>query len=349
MQKIALNYSPLYSRHNGRSSRTGIYRYSYYLVKNLLANPDYSFSLLREKEDYFDQYALYHSLFHIFPISPSIIKNKQTKALITIHDLIAWIHPELFPLHARDITQIEKAQENKWIIVPSFSTKNDLMSYFSIPSERIFVTPLAACPKLFYPNSCRKSLEKYAIPNAPYFFYLGRIEERKGIHLLLKAFSKLILEEKISDLNLILSGPITASYPDLHQVYQKEIRLFNLEKRVFHIPYICDSDLSSFFSNALAFVFLSRYEGFGLPALESMQCGTPPICLHNSSLPEVVGDGGLLLKDSKLDSIAESLLQIYRKTSLHKSLSEKSIQQASLFTWQKTAQKTIEAYQSLLD
>ncbi len=348
MSKIALNYSPLRGRHFGRTFRTGIYRYSYHLLKGLIAASKDSLSLVCEKESFFDTYDLYHSLFQLFPIPPSIQKNKKTQCVVTIHDLIAWIYPELFSLNAQDLVMISKAQENTWIICPSNSTKQDLITYFSIDPSRIFVTPLAACPKLFYPNSNREILKKYEVPDAPYLFYTGRLEERKGVHLLLKAFKILILEEKISDLNLILSGPLVQHYPDLHHTFQNEIEKMGLSHRVIHIPYLLDEELSVFFSEALAFVYLSQYEGFGLPVLEAMQCGTPTLCFHNSSLPEVLGDAGILLKDTKTESIAEALLSLYKHPKKVEAFSQKGIERAQSFTWEKTTQKTLEAYQSIL-
>jgi len=348
LSKIALNYSPLCGRHFGRTFRTGIYRYSYHLLKGLIANSTDSLSLVCEKEHFFNTYDLYHSFFQLFPVPPSIQKNKKTQSVVTIHDLIAWIYPELFSLNAQDLVMISKAQENTWIICPSESTKQDLISYFSIDKSRIFVTPLAACPKLFYPNSNRKILQKYNIPDAPYLFYTGRLEERKGIHLLLKAFKTLILEEKISDLNLVLSGPLVQRYPDLYFTFQNEIEKMDLSHRVIHIPFLLDEELSAFFSGALAFVYLSRYEGFGLPVLEAMQCGTPSLCFHNSSLPEVLGDAGVLLKDNKIESIAEALLNLYKHPQQVKTFSEKGLERARSFTWENTTQKTLEAYQSIL-
>lgn len=292
---------------------------------------------------------IYHSLFHVHLPPEALQNNPQVQKVITIHDLIPWFFPEYYLPSTTDQRNVLKAAERGWIIAPSESTRRDLITHFKVDPSRVFVTHLGVSKEHFYLREDLPLLQQYGLEDQSYFIYVGRLEERKGITLLLQAFSELVQQEKIKNLKLLLCGPLKANYSDLHWNYEHYIRKKGLEKQVVHIPFAPDQDLPTLYSHAIALTFLSEYEGFGFPPLEAMHCHTPSICLDNSSLPEVVGEAGILLKETKIETIANSLYQLYRKPELRKKLSKRGVLHSEKFSWENTTRQTLEAYQSILN
>lgn len=346
-KSIAFDFTPIALKRLGRSYRTGIYRYSTELTKRLTKCPDYDWHFINYSESAKEPLDLYHGLFHAMTV-PKNVQKQASQIVVTIHDLISWIHPEFFPLHSLDPLKIEKTLEEEWFICPSWATKEDIIEHFGVHPSRIFVTPLAACSKTFYPNKNLQVLQKYGLKDEPYFFFVGRLEERKGVHLLLNAFKEFVFTYRIKDLKLVLSGPLASNYPDLHQSMQPFLKNNYLKGRIIHIPFIEDADLSAFYSGALAFVFLSFYEGFGLPLLEAMQCACPVLSFDNSSLKEVVKDSGYLIDTSHEDEIVKGLSSYYFDSSFREEKSSKALERSKDFSWEITTEETLKAYESIL-
>lgn len=240
-------------------------------------------------------------------------------------------------------------EPDDWIICVSHSTKNDLCNYRnSIDSFHVFVTHLAAS-EIFYP--CHNSEEicsikkKFQIPDVPYILSLNTLEPRKNIAHTIRCFVKLVEQEKIKDLCLVIVGRKGWGYDDICA----ELSSFSsLRERIIITGYVANENLAALYSDAVAFVFPSFYEGFGLPPLEAMQCGVPVITSNTSSLPEVVGDAGIMVSPADGDALCQSMLEIYRNPSLQKTMSMKSIEQAKKISWQKCTQETIHAYKTAL-
>ena len=171
------------------------------------------------------------------------------------------------------------------------------------------------------------------------------MEPRKNLDGLIRSFLQLITQEKIEDLVLVLSGRLGWDYQPILAAARQYPQLTD---RIIFTGYLRDQDLAPIYSGAVAFVYPSFYEGFGLPPLEAMQCGTPVITSNRSSLPEVVGNAALLADPNNLDDLSQSLLAIYRSPSLRNDLSRRSLQQSQQFSWQSSAQKTVELYQQAL-
>jgi Glycosyltransferase len=292
---------------------------------------------------------LYHSPFHPFPERLHLAKS--IKKIVTIHDLIPIIYPKFFEFdYASSVEKvINSLAPDDWIICVSHSTKNDLCNYRnSIGPSRIFVIHLAAS-EIFYP--CHNSEEifsikkKIKIPDVPYILSLNTIEPRKNIAHTIRCFARIVEQEKIKDLCLVIVGRKGWGYEDICD----ELSNFSsLRERIIITGYVANEDLAALYSGAVAFVFPSLYEGFGLPPLEAMQCGVPVITSNTSSLPEVVGDAGIMLSPADADALCQSMLEIYRKPSLQKTMSMKAIEQAKKFSWQKCTQETIQAYKTAL-
>jgi glycosyltransferase involved in cell wall biosynthesis len=292
--------------------------------------------------------ALFHSTY--FPIPKILQKNKTIIKFLTVYDLIPVLYPQYFS--GRKVRQVKTALHSlapsDFAICISQSTKNDLCNLLKFDPDRAFVIPLAAsgsfspCKDLQRIHEVKK---RYGIPAEQYILSVGTLEPRKNIKQLIFAFQRLLEQEKINDLNLVLVGAGSGAHG---KGLEELINSHKLEKRVILTGYIPDQDLAPLYSGALVFVYPSLYEGFGLPPLEAMQCGTPVITSNTSSLPEVVGEAGVMTAPTDIDDLGDHLLKIYCSTALRQSLSAKSLEQAKKFSWPKSTAQTMAAYEQAL-
>lgn len=296
-----------------------------------------------------EQADIFHSPF--FPLSAQLSSLKSIKKFITVYDLIPILFPQFFEFDEDHlIKQVLKSLDpDSWAICISQSTKEDLCNYLDFNPSRIFVAHLAAS-KLFYPCSALDKIattkKKYNIPDAPYILSLSTLEPRKNIDHTIRCFAKLVQQENIQDLNLVLVG--TKGW-DFNKIFEELSNYSLLHDRILLTGYVADEDLASLYSGAMMFVYPSFYEGFGLPPLEAMQCGVPVITSNTSSLPEVVGDAGIMVDPTDGDALCQNMLELYNDVCLRESMSQKSIERSRLFSWDKCAQETISAYKIALD
>jgi glycosyltransferase involved in cell wall biosynthesis len=185
---------------------------------------------------------------------------------------------------------------------------------------------------------------KYALPDA-YVLYLGGFDQRKNLTTLLRAYGRAssIMQGEIPP--LVLAGNLpqadTPLFPDPRRIAAE----LSLEQNVLFAGWVAEQDKPALYSSAVLFVFLSLYEGFGLMPLEAMSCGTPVLAARTSSLPEVVGKGGLLVDPDNLDEIAEGMITVMQDPDLRQELSQGGLAQAAKFDWKRTAEQTLEVYQ----
>lgn len=293
---------------------------------------------------------LFHSPY--FPIPKYFQLTKKTKNFITVHDLIPVLHPHFFEVKEDHLIKrvLCSLEPNNWVTCVSHATKNDLCNYLNtIDPAQVIVTHLAAS-KLFYPCHSHEEIKcvkkRYQIPDdVQYILSLSTIEPRKNIDHTIRCFARLVEQETIKDLNLVLVG--TKGW-DYDKIFKELANLPALQNRIIVTGYVADEDLAPLYSGALAFVYPSLYEGFGLPPLEAMQCGVPVITSNTSSLPEVVGDAGIMVAPTDTDALCQSMLDLYKKSSLRKAMSSKSIGQAKKFSWERCTQETIAAYKMAL-
>jgi glycosyltransferase involved in cell wall biosynthesis len=150
-----------------------------------------------------------------------------------------------------------------------------------------------------------------------------------------------VREQSLHELRLVLVGAKGWDYDRIFEV----IESFDIPRSYIILTgYVADEDLAALYSGALAFIYLSLYEGFGLPPLEAMQCGVPVITSNTSSLPEVVGDAGIMVDPRDENAICQSIFDVYRDQSLRDQMSRRSIERAQLFSWDRTVHETIAAY-----
>ena len=281
-------------------------------------------------------------------LSRSLIHAKK-KQVILVHDLMINKFPEYHEIHLSYHSRklLMGMKELPLLITVSESTKYDLLEEIDYPEERVVVALLGVDTKRFYPKTKENDeiYEKYKIPCKKYFFCLSPFTVLKNVRFLIESFLNLISQEGIEDVCLVLSGSQhsfdNAEAFDIfkimeHPLAQKYIRITGA---------VDDEDLIHLYSQAIALVFPSLYEGFGLPPLEAMQCGTPVISSNRSSLPEVVGDAGILLDPSDSDAWSQAMCILYNDKNKREELSQKGIERAKTFSWDKTAQNIIQAIQ----
>lgn len=226
------------------------------------------------------------------------------------------------------------------VLTVSQSTKRDIMSHCGVKDDSITVIPLAADTLSFYPQDrdlCRAHLEiEYGLKQ-PFLLYTSRIEHPGKNHIrLIRAFEELKRRERIPH-QLVFVGPDKERSEEVHVAavrspYRDDIRFFG---------FIPGDDLRTFYCASDVFVFPSLYEGFGLPLLEAMACGTPVACSNTSSLPEVAGDAAKVFDPFLERGMADCIAMLLNIPSERETLIAKGFQRARGYTWQSTAQQTL--------
>jgi glycosyltransferase involved in cell wall biosynthesis len=223
------------------------------------------------------------------------------------------------------------------ILVYSEYVKGQVVKMLGIEADRIRVTPLAAGPQ-FRPlarQAIQPALARAGLASTPYLLYVSTLEPRKGHVNLLRAFARLLRREPALPHRLVLVG---ARWMGEEAIFAA-IRTLGVEDRVVYLGYV--DELEALVNGADLFVFPSLAEGFGLPPLEAMACGTPVVCSDATSLPEVVGDAGLLVPPEDEEAWCEAMRRTLTDRTLHGTLREKGLRRAASFTWQRTAQETL--------
>lgn len=230
------------------------------------------------------------------------------------------------------------------VITISQSARQDLQKILNIPSEKIHVVYGAAHPQ-FEPVTQQAKLaqvrQKYGLPEQ-FLLYVGTLEPRKNLTRLVKAFGR--LKKMGQPHKLVLAGPWGWSMNGFNQQIDK----LDLGDSIQMLGYIPDEDLPSLYSLATVFVFPSIYEGFGLPPLEAMACGTPVLSSKNSSLAEICGDAAFLVDPLNEESLLEGLRQLLESKALQLELGEIGRKRAAEFSWERAAKETIAVYDSVL-
>lgn len=296
----------------------------------------------------FEEAEIFHSFY--YPINNEINKYSHLKKVITIHDLIPILFPDLH-FTAELIKEIIKSiGTDGFAVCVSESTKRDLLAYAPYLSpDHVFVNHLAASKELFY--VCRNKEKftdirnKYNLPEK-YFLSLGTLEPRKNIDHVIKVFLKLIRENEISDLSLVVVGAKGWNFDKIFDEYESARELKN---KIVFMGKIPDEDLASLYSNAHSFYYMSLYEGFGLPPLEAMQCGVPTVTSNTSSLPEVVGEGGIMLDPKDEKALYETMLHLYQDEDIRMYYAEKGLKQSEKFSWKRTAERQVDIYKKIME
>jgi glycosyltransferase involved in cell wall biosynthesis len=266
----------------------------------------------------------------------------------TVFDLSFNLFPETHP--GERIRYMERHFYSRLDRVSHFITiseavKREMIQHLGLSSDKITVTPLGvdAAFKPFLPNEIHPIIKKYQLRPDSYILYVGTLEPRKNILNLLRAYAKLPISLREA-YPLVLAGGTGWLMEKLH----KEIQRLNIKNTVIKTGYVPKADLPALYSGATVFVYPSIYEGFGLPPLESMACGTPVITSNVSSLPEVVGEAGVLIHPEDFEALAEEMLDLVTNLPRRKTLSAIGLERSKKFTWEKCATKTLEVYNKVV-
>jgi len=269
----------------------------------------------------------------------------STNQVVTVHDLTTVLYPDLFPMidhvYWRTLEKIT-LRAAKQIITVSKDAAKDIESFYKIKPNRIRVI-YHGCDQSFRPSNIheiKRVTEKYNLPQV-YFVHVGRIDRKKNLTTLVKAFAKLKSRIKF-DGKLVLVGEIYKKSPD--QELPAAISRLGLTNDVLFTGRIPDEDLPAIYSGAFASIFPSIHEGFGLVALEAMACGSPLICHKAGAVSEVVGDAALVLERIDEDNLADTMERLTLEPAFRETLRCRGIERAKLFTWEAAAQKLLDTY-----
>ena len=231
------------------------------------------------------------------------------------------------------------------IVFISRSVFSDFTVGLGDPRGRTFVIPhgkgLAFHPGISLDNLATIR-EQYGIRER-FILYIGTIEPRKNLPRLIRAFSSIVAIEP--DIQLVIAGKMGWLADEL----ERELEQLELGSRVIFTGFITEAEKPVLLAGCLFFIYPSLYEGFGLPALEAIACGTPTVTSNLSSLPEVVGDAALLVDPLRTDALASAMQQLLSNSSLREELRRRGPIQAAAFTWERTAELTANAYRSVMN
>ncbi|HOX10706.1 MAG TPA: glycosyltransferase family 1 protein [Candidatus Moranbacteria bacterium] len=277
-----------------------------------------------------------------------ILHRKNLKVVVTIHDLAFKIFPDYFT--KKDLLKLNKLSDMAIkkadkIIAISQSTKNDILKFYpEISEEKITIIHHGFDAEIFQKKysaeESDKLLKNYQLSTKNYLLYVGAIQPRKNLEVLIEAFAKIKRESASwrTDLKLVIAGaPAWKAEATL-----KKIAASPFGKDIIITGSLEFEKVAIFYQNAKIFVYPSLYEGFGIPILESMASGTPVICAKNSSLIEVGGEAALYFKTEDFNGLADCINKIIENEALEKELIQKSFEHIKKFSWEKCAQETLD-------
>ncbi len=279
-------------------------------------------------------------LYHETSYMPAAVKG--VPQVFTIHDLSLMKYRDRHPrsrVWFSDLFFKNRMKYVNHILTVSEFIRGEVCETLRLNPERITAVPLAAGPA-FSPQNRQKALavlKKLDLP-PDYLLFVGTLEPRKNLPFLVKA-----LAVCKSDIPLVLVG--WEGWGD--NAWLKTAVGKGMKNRIYPTGYVNEESLACLYSHAVALVFPSIYEGFGLPVLEAMACGCPVICSNAASLPEVAGDAALLIDPFRVDDLAETLDKVVHSGTLRKELIQKGFARSTQFSWEKTATRTLEVFRAV--
>jgi len=283
---------------------------------------------------------LLHAMAFVTPVLCAV------PSVVTVYDVSFALFPESFrPFNRWYLTIMTRRSVRKAraVLAISQNTANDLRRLWGVPREKIH---LAYCgvDDIFRPapqGEVHAFREARGLP-AQYILFVGTLEPRKNVVRLVEAFA--LLKKQGLPHKLILAGGKGWMYEPIFEAVER----LGLESEVIFPGFVPRQELPLWYNGAGVFVYPSLYEGFGLGPLEAMACGTPVVVSDRASLPEVVGDAGLTVPPDDVSALAEAMAAILREPTLAAQLRERGLRRAREFTWERTAQATVQAYESVL-
>ncbi|MEH2346172.1 MAG: glycosyltransferase family 1 protein [Nostoc sp.] len=278
----------------------------------------------------------------------SVYPCQNSFNVMNIYDLTFIKYPNYTDSVVKTYTKRVKRclQWTDLVLTISESSKKDIIEYLQLDPEKVYVTPLAS---RYYPNYLSEEvaqiLEKQANYDfsKPYLLFVSTIEPRKNINNIITAFNYLKEKYKIEH-QLILIGRKGWNYEPIFAAIENS----PWANQIHHLNYLSNELVALFYSKADVFVYPSHYEGFGLPVLEAMTLGAPVVTSNTSSIPEVSGDAAILIDPSDPVQLAEAILKVISDSQLRQELINKGKARAKLFSWERTAKETLNAYRTVI-
>ena len=348
--KIAIDISPLQSGHKVR----GVGFYLSYLKKALLEYYPENHYLFFQQDDKLDDSIdlVHYPYFDPFFLTLPFIKKH--KMVVTVHDLTPLVFPQHFPAGIKGKLKWQAQRFNlqkvEGVLTDSNASKKDIEKIAGVDSEKVSVAYLAAGEEFKKLPREDASLmyitKKYNLP-PEFVLYVGDVTWNKNVPRMLEAIKKI-------NVPIVMVGKaIVTKKIDQNNIWNKDLikvqRLAEENKKIYLAGFVPTEDLVVLYNLAKAFVFPSVYEGFGLPILEAMQSGCPVIISHESCMPEVGGDAACYFDGYNTESLADTLQNVLSSKELQKELSTKGFEQVKKFNWKLTAEKTIAAYEKVLN
>ncbi len=306
-------------------------------------SPFHSFIFNRYPAPKFESYDVVHLT---LPQSYPHFQNCQTKMVTTIHDLTHLHFPQF---HLKEnITNVNRGmqlvmEKKSEFIAVSNATRHDLLSnYPMIPPDTVHVVYEACNTNQFKPSNNPDALaairSKYKIPKHPFILSLSTLEPRKNLINAIRAFIQLICDHPELPVNFVIAG----------KMGWKQDMILNLAAsrpdRIFFTGFVQDDDLAMLYSAAVAFSYVSFYEGFGLPPLEAMACGTPVVYGNSCAMREIIGDGGLMADPNDIEDIKDKYETLVINKTIRSHTAKMALARARHFSWELTAKQTLEVY-----
>lgn len=303
--------------------------------------------VLKHKIDLF----FFPAVYSYFPIL------NRTRVLLTLHDVIADHHPELVFPSAKSkffwkLKQAIAVRQADLIATVSDYSKKEIVDYFRLPESRLRIISEAARPvfkELPTNNGFVPALARYSlVPGEKFLLYVGGISPHKNLKRLIDAFKQIDRSDS-SALKLVLVGdykddPFFSAYPHL----RSQVNELELNGKVIFTGFIPDEDLAYLYNGATLLVFPSLEEGFGLPAIEAMACGTPVAASRTGSLPEILGPVGRFFDPVNVDDIAQVIRQVLSDEPLRQRMKEDGLKRSEGFRWKRAAEDTLAIFEELV-
>jgi glycosyltransferase involved in cell wall biosynthesis len=264
--------------------------------------------------------------------------------VVMIHDLSFEHIPETFKRRSwmqMRLTVRRTARAASHIVTDSEYSRQDILRTYRLPPERVTTTPLAASSR-FKPVNDPQVLEKYGI-SGDYILAVGSIQPRKNIARLIRGYSRMLSRHSDNAPKLVIVGKRAWLFEDTIRA----AAVSSANDKILFTGYAPESDLAALYTGALCFAYPSYFEGFGIPLLEAMRCGTPTITSDRTCFPEVVGDASLIIDPFDEESIAAGLWRMISDAGLREQLRSRGFVQSSLFDWRDTARLTVDVYEQV--
>ncbi|HLI07549.1 MAG TPA: glycosyltransferase family 1 protein [Ktedonobacteraceae bacterium] len=288
-------------------------------------------------------------IFHVPHFAPPLVP--RTPTVVTIHDVI----PLRLPLYragtrvAAYIRLVARAAHCATLIITvSQHAKQDMIDALKLPAERIRVIYEAAGEEyrpITNPAVLKAARKRYGVGER-YIFYLGGLDQRKNVQQLVRAFARVYSQLDDPNLQLLIAGNPDKQRGPLFPDPRPVAADLGMSGQIVY-RFIEEEDKAAMYSGASLFVFPSLYEGFGLDPLEAMSCGAPVVCSNRTSLPEVVGDAAITIDPENLPALVDAMRRVLSDDTLRADLRVRSLKQAAKFSWRKTAEQTLIAYEEV--